>query len=94
MDWLTRGDIDRITANLSADDLIESGLGTEGVNSMKAMRDAFDAAALREGIEGAAKRVRVSDFQHWAEALGGAVNIDNPLSDDTESLLGSADTGE
>lgn len=97
-DFLEREQIQQIVDSLSADDLIESGLGSKDVEPLKALRSAFDRAAQRyEGLIGGApatQRVRVSDFQWWAKQLGGSINIDSPLSQGTEDLLHSAATGE
>ena len=93
-DWLTREQIDGVIQQLSADDLIESGVGDPGTSGTKAVRNAFNLAAERAGIPEAAKRIRIQDFRYWSEAMGGAVNIDSPLSEGTEGLLVSADTGE
>lgn len=96
-DFLEREQIQQIVDSLSADDLIESGLGGKDVEPLKALRSAFDRAAERAGYTNgvaATQRVRVSDFQWWAKQLGGSINIDSPLSQGTEDLLHSAATGE
>ena len=95
MDWLTKEQIDEVIANLSAADLIE-GTGN-GRKDAAVAGAAFDSAAARMGISNgtpATQHVRASDFAYLADALGEAVNVDSPLSEDTSDLLDSAAAGE
>jgi hypothetical protein len=93
MDWLSRKDIDQIIEAISADDLIESMSGTGSQQGLQMVKGSFNRAAARMGIEDATTRVRIADFKYMAERIGEVVDIDSPLSGDTESLLASADTG-
>jgi hypothetical protein len=95
MEWLSRQEIDQIADNISADDLIEGmdGTGTQQQQGTRMVRTAFNRAAARLGIEQATTRVRASDFKYLADRIGEVVNIDSPLSESTEALLVSADTG-
>ena len=96
MEWLTRADIDRVIAELSAEDLIEATADAKGARIASV---AFNAAAVRvlgELPEGKrwAQRVRVSDTRYLADKIGEAVNIDSPLSGETSDMLASLDSGE
>lgn len=95
--WLSRGDIDRVIDNLSADDLIESGLaGADAADAVAAGAKAFNAAAARIGLSNgsnATAHMRASDLQYFANALKGAVDIDSPKPEDSEDLPPFADTG-
>jgi hypothetical protein len=95
MEWLSRQEIDQIADNISADDLIEGmdGTGTQQQQGTRMVRTAFNGAGARLGIEQATTRVRASDFKYLADRIGEVVNIDSPLSESTEALLVSADTG-
>ena len=88
-DWLTREDIDRVVANLSADDLIESGLAgmEDRAESVKAGAGAFNRAAERLGLSNgtpATQHMRASDLGYFANALKSSMDIDGPKSEDTE----------
>jgi hypothetical protein len=88
---LTREEIDAIADALSADDIIEGTIAGDGA---KMLRVAFNRAAARAGYgDEATTRVGAGDFKHWAQKLGEVVNAESPLSEGTESLLGSAATG-
>ena len=90
-DWLTRAQIQDVVENLSADDLIRATTTGQGAEIAGI---AFNSAAARMGTEDATSKVKAADFQYLAEQIGGAINVESPLSEDTESLLNSADTGE
>lgn len=88
--WLTREQIDAIVAELSADDLIESGLTDAGDDKgkvIKAARTAFNLAAESMGYSNgtpASKHVRLADLQYWTDAISGAVNVDSPKAEPTK----------
>lgn len=86
-DWFTREQIDEVVAGLSAGDLIEAMGDSDTIKGTRMIGIAFDAAAARlgmtNGVSGV-QRVRVSDFKYLAEKLGGAVNMDGPLSEGQE----------
>lgn len=96
--WLTREDIDRVIDNLSADDLIESGLaGADAADAVAAGAKAFNAAAARIGLSNgsnATAHMRASDLQYFASALKGAVDIDSPKPETLDPLQTSASSGE
>lgn len=95
--WLTREDIDSITSNMSAADMLDAIEDEQGKrqSGTKMIRSAFDSAAEAQGFGAlATKRVPVSEFRYLTEKLGGAINVDSPLSQGTSGLLDSAATGE
>ncbi len=96
--WLSRADIDRVVANLSADDLIESGLAgtTDSTESVRAGGRAFNMAAERLGLSNgspATQHMHAADLGYFANALKGAMDIDSPKSEPSEDSLDSAITG-
>lgn len=92
MDWLTREEIDEVIGGLSADDLIEAT--SAGVRDAKIAGVAFNRSAARNGKgEDATQRVKAGDFVYLATAIGGVINVDAPLSADTQDSQGSAVTG-
>jgi len=98
-EWLTRDDIDRVVANLSAEDLIDSGItGTDDkAEATRAGARAFNASAERLGLSNgtpAMAHVRGSDLMYFANALKESLDIDGPKSDDTEDSPPSVSTGE
>lgn len=97
VDWLTRQDIDQILDSMSADALIE-GMEDGKAKGASLMRNAFNVAASTAGYESNGRtpfqRVRVTDLKYVSERIGEAVNIESPLSEGTEGLLDSADSGE
>ena len=87
--WLTREDIDKAIANLSADDLIESGLAgnQDASESVKAGARAFNLAAARIGLSNgtpATQHMHATDLGYFAEALKSAMDIDGPKSEDSD----------
>jgi hypothetical protein len=93
---LTREDIDVVVSGMSAADMLEATEDDTGKrrNGTKMLRVAFDGAAERAGYgANATERVPVGLFKYYAESMGGAVNIESPLSSDTSGLLDSAATG-
>jgi len=78
--WLTREEIDRVIANLSAEDMIESGLtGTDDKGeAVKAGMRAFNASAERLGLSNgtpAMQHVHASDLKYFANNLKESLDI-------------------
>jgi hypothetical protein len=93
---LMREDIDAVVSGMSAGDMLEATEDETGKrrSGTKMLRTAFDAAAERAGYGvNATERVPVALFRYYAESMGGAVNVESPLSSDTSDLLDSAATG-
>lgn len=94
--WLTREDIDKITGDMSAADMLDAIEDEQGKrqSGTKMIRSAFDSAAEAQGYgEKATTRVPVSEFRYLSERLGGVINIESPLSPATSDSLDSAATG-
>lgn len=92
--WLSRDQIDEVLENLSADDLLKATAGGKG---SEVAGLAFNLGAARLGLSNgtpATQHVRAGDFRYLAEKLGEVINVDSPLSEETSSLLDSADPGE
>ena len=97
-EWLTREQIDEVIDNLSAADLIESGLtGTDDkAESTKAGMRAFNASAERLGLSNgtpAMQHVHASDLMYFANSIKRSLDIDGPKSEDTEDSPRSVSTG-
>lgn len=91
--WLSREDIDRVANALSADDLIE-GMTEDKGKGLQMLKVAFNRAAIREGLgEEATTRISATDFKHFADTMGGVINVESPLSNGTQDSLDSVAIG-
>lgn len=83
--FLTREQIDEVIAGLSAGDVIEAmGDDEVKVRGTKMIGLAFDSAAERMGVSNGVRgthMISAADFEYLAKKLGGAINVDAPLSE-------------
>jgi len=94
MDWLTREQIDQVIENLAAADLIDAS--GDGKTSAQVAAAAFDSAAKRMNLSNgtrATEHLKLADLSYMADALGEAVNIDSPKSEESSGQPGSPDLG-
>lgn len=86
-DRLTREQIDAVIEAMSADDVITAMGDGETIKGAKMAGDAFNSAAARIGMSNgtpATQHVSLRDFKYLADAIGKAVNVENPLSEGQE----------
>ncbi len=86
-DALSKAQIDKAVAALNATDLITAMSDTEdgGMISMRAFNSAAGRIGLVDKGQSATDRVSPQDTTYLIQAVGGAMKMDNPLSEEQKA---------